>query len=104
VTEHITRWQVPAAIRTNGVGSVGNTAHLNLTRSLADVWGVEDPVPPDPNAQYRLRTKSGHYLHLSAQSFTSEPESAWCGNKSQLDKVRGALELARGLKVEVVPA
>lgn len=95
------------AIRTNGIGSTNNTAHLNLTgRTLAEVWWAKKvrklrPVV-DPASRFRLRNGKGYYLHLSGQHFTSAAEAAWCGNRSQLNKLRGAIELARGLRVEVV--
>lgn len=34
-------------VQTNGIGKT-TTAHLNLTRSLADVWGLNKPVVHEP--------------------------------------------------------
>lgn len=35
----------PVGVATNGIGRK-TTAHLNLTRSLADVWYWDKPEPP----------------------------------------------------------
>lgn len=100
------------AVATNGVGNV-SYSHLNRTRSLADVWGVEPviiaPVAAieaapshDPNLRYRLRSPAGLWMHQSAQGLTSNQEYAWLGDAAQLRKVRAALPIAADLKTETV--
>jgi hypothetical protein len=104
----------PRGIRTNGIGQ-HYSGHLNLTRSLADVWSEEfaakhtehrsrKPVLhplPFSNA-YRLKNEDGAYLHQSGQGLTPEREYAWKGTAHQLEKIQRALPLAKGLKVEFV--
>jgi hypothetical protein len=53
---------------TGGPGSKGNTAHLNLTRSLADVWGVR---------VMRVATERGAYLGKNRETFTLVRSDAW---------------------------
>lgn len=60
-------WGTP----TDGIGST-TSAHLNLTRTMADVWGLESPGT-------RLRTPDGRYLHRDCMRLTLVRADAWHG-------------------------
>ncbi len=95
-TEHtISRWAVPAAVETEGIGR-RTTSHLNLTRSLADVWAEEAP-------RFRLVSEDGRYLNSWCDRLTDARANAWVGTKAQVTSMRGSLPLAKSLSpVEVV--
>lgn len=112
-------------VRTNGVGRV-TTEHLNLTRSLSDVWAREaikeapkpDPVPEPaekPKRTYerapripfagkdhpgplRLVDSSGAmFLHMSGSGMTRDKQFAWCGTRQQLEALRAKVQAANTL-------
>lgn len=67
----MTSWGTP----TGGIGSRTDT-HLNLTRSMADVWGLDFPGT-------RLRAPDGRYLHRDANRLTLVRADAWHGSGSE---------------------
>jgi len=96
-------------VTTNGIGKPC-TSHLNLSRTLADVWRVKpEPIEPvvrvkpaprkpfRPDCDYRLVNAAGQYLHQSGQAMTAERSYAWQGNYSQMCKARRCLPLAQNL-------
>jgi hypothetical protein len=97
----IKRWNIPVGVETNGVGSTGNTGHLNFCRSLADVWGVKDPVSPPRLSPplYRLVNGNGVYLANNG-GFTHAKRDAWQGTEYQARKVREGVSTA--LRSEMV--
>jgi len=101
------------AIKTKGLGSRGNTAHLNLTRSLADIWCLEpEPAPPPPKprakkgrprgprerthipyagsppSHIRLKNEKGEWLHMSRAGTTLIKSDGWRGTQRQADALR----------------
>ncbi len=54
------------AIHTDGIGT-STTAHLNLTRSLADVWGIK---ASDLEPVVRLEAPDGRWLHREGNRLT----------------------------------
>lgn len=112
-------------VRTNGIGRI-TTAHLNLTRSLADVWAneavpAEPEMAPKPKAEKRARAKpepdpripfagkehpgpfrlvdsSGSmFLHQSGAAMTRDKKFAWCGTRQQLEALRAKVHAANTL-------
>lgn len=115
----------PTGVQTNGVGKV-STAHLNLTRSLAEVWAsldrdTEPEMAPKPKAEKKPRAKpepdpripfagkehpgplrlvdsSGSmFLHHTGAAMTKDKQYAWCGTRQQLETLRAKFPAARTL-------
>lgn len=66
-------WGTP----TNGIGTK-TTAHLNLTRTLADVWGMSVE-------RVRLCAPDKRYLHKNCDRLTLVKADAWEGIPSEAD-------------------
>jgi hypothetical protein len=81
------------AIHTDGIGTT-TTSHLNLTRSLADVWGIK--VVPEPVV--RLEAPDGRWLHREGNRLTLVRADAWSGRKSEGEAL--ANKVGQGLKVK----
>jgi hypothetical protein len=108
------------------------TSHLNLTRSLADVWGLSEAevaaareevavkerkalkrlakAAPKPllhagagtQRRFVLRDWKGAYLHQSGSGMTQNRSFAWCGTQVQLQSIRAAHPEARELIASAV--
>lgn len=129
-TKDLPTWHQPSGIQTNGIGQ-RSESHLNLTRTMADVWGIKpepkpEPVvvatteprpepPPQPRMsrkvpyvgkegpiRFRLVNEQGAYLHMSGASLTNDRAYAWEGLQHHYRKLRAVSPLAAQCKpVEV---
>lgn len=114
------------AVQTNGIGR-STDAHMNLTRSLADVWrlshgevakvrrklhggpslplgpvstmaSVSPPRPkPRPSGKILVKRRDGSYLHMSGTTFTLVKADAWRGTADQLDALKAKVPEAAKL-------
>lgn len=66
-------WGTP----TKGIGTK-TTAHLNLTRTLADAWGIE-------TEKVRLKSPDGRMLHRDCNRLTLVKADAWVGIPSEAE-------------------
>lgn len=82
-----------SAVETKGVG-IPTTAHLNLKRTLADVWGVTTIAEPT----VRLEAPDGRWLHREGNRLTLVRADAWSGRTSEGQAL--ASKLGQGLKVK----
>jgi hypothetical protein len=81
------------AIKTDGIGT-STTTHLNLTRSLADAWGVKVIAEP----VVRLEAPDGRWLHRECNRLTLVRADAWSGRKSEGEAL--ANKVGQGLRVK----
>ena len=80
-------WGTP----TDGVGT-RTTAHLNLTRTLANAWGVEPQ-------RVHVTARDGRWLHKDCNRLTLVRADAWEGIPSEADTL--VRRLGNGLRRSV---